>query len=212
MPRPGPHEALSLAPPPRPTIVRAVREAEILTHSKRSGWNPAGNRNVLSVPVRLRQRRHNIRRGGRVVEGARLESVYRGNPIAGSNPAPSATVCRQHATPGVRRCGLRLRASMRSKHAGGAHAPWRCFGSSAWSLATVSRGSSMPNSRIPGTMTTARGRPLSSMAKRSASRRPTKRPPNRPACSRSTQLPRRSLPMKMRDDLRKGRKGGPQDS
>ncbi len=31
------------------------------------------------------------RRGGRVVEGARLESVYTGNRIAGSNPAPSAT-------------------------------------------------------------------------------------------------------------------------
>ena len=30
-------------------------------------------------------------RGGRVVEGARLESVYAGNRIAGSNPAPSAT-------------------------------------------------------------------------------------------------------------------------
>ena len=31
-------------------------------------------------------------RGGRVVEGARLESVYTGNRIAGSNPAPSATL------------------------------------------------------------------------------------------------------------------------
>lgn len=30
------------------------------------------------------------RRGGRVVEGARLESVYTGNRIAGSNPALSA--------------------------------------------------------------------------------------------------------------------------
>ncbi len=30
------------------------------------------------------------RRGGRVDEGARLESVYTGNGIAGSNPAPSA--------------------------------------------------------------------------------------------------------------------------
>jgi hypothetical protein len=30
------------------------------------------------------------RRGGRAVEGARLESVYAGNRIAGSNPAPSA--------------------------------------------------------------------------------------------------------------------------
>ena len=30
-------------------------------------------------------------RGVRVVEGARLESVYRGNSIAGSNPALSAS-------------------------------------------------------------------------------------------------------------------------
>jgi hypothetical protein len=30
--------------------------------------------------------------GGRVVEGARLESVYRGNSIAGSNPALSAMI------------------------------------------------------------------------------------------------------------------------
>ncbi|VTZ49571.1 hypothetical protein MPC4_170102 [Methylocella tundrae] len=33
-----------------------------------------------------------MRRGGRVVEGARLESVYAGNRIAGSNPAPSASL------------------------------------------------------------------------------------------------------------------------
>jgi hypothetical protein len=31
-----------------------------------------------------------MRRDGRVVEGARLESVYTGNRIAGSNPALSA--------------------------------------------------------------------------------------------------------------------------
>ncbi len=31
-----------------------------------------------------------LRRGVRVVEGARLESVYMGNCIAGSNPALSA--------------------------------------------------------------------------------------------------------------------------
>ena len=31
-----------------------------------------------------------IWRGGRVVEGARLESVYRGNSIMGSNPILSA--------------------------------------------------------------------------------------------------------------------------
>ena len=30
-------------------------------------------------------------RGGRVAEGARLESVYAGDRIEGSNPSPSAT-------------------------------------------------------------------------------------------------------------------------
>ena len=40
------------------------------------------------VCVRLKAR---MRRGGRVAEGARLESVYAGNRIAGSNPAPSAS-------------------------------------------------------------------------------------------------------------------------
>jgi hypothetical protein len=33
-----------------------------------------------------------IRRGGRVAEGARLESVYTGNRIVGSNPTPSASL------------------------------------------------------------------------------------------------------------------------
>ena len=33
-----------------------------------------------------------VRRGGRVAEGARLESVYTGNRIVGSNPTPSAKV------------------------------------------------------------------------------------------------------------------------
>ena len=35
-------------------------------------------------------RRKAMRRGGRVVEGARLESVFTGNRNAGSNPALSA--------------------------------------------------------------------------------------------------------------------------
>jgi hypothetical protein len=38
-----------------------------------------------------RRHKHRSRKGGRVVEGARLESVYTGNRIAGSNPAPSAS-------------------------------------------------------------------------------------------------------------------------
>ena len=40
-----------------------------------------------------------LRRGGRVVDGARLESVYTGDRIAGSNPAPSATCPRESALP-----------------------------------------------------------------------------------------------------------------
>jgi hypothetical protein len=40
----------------------------------------------------LRAPRCTLRTGGRVVEGARLESVYRGNSIAGSNPALSAII------------------------------------------------------------------------------------------------------------------------
>lgn len=35
-----------------------------------------------------------VRRGGRVAEGARLESVYTGNRIVGSNPTPSANALR----------------------------------------------------------------------------------------------------------------------
>ena len=34
------------------------------------------------------------RRGGRVAEGARLESVWAGNRLVGSNPTPSATLMR----------------------------------------------------------------------------------------------------------------------
>jgi hypothetical protein len=45
------------------------------------------NRTRSSVHMRIMREQ---RRGGRVVEGARLESVYTGNRIAGSNPAPSA--------------------------------------------------------------------------------------------------------------------------
>ena len=35
-----------------------------------------------------------LRRDGRAAEGARLESVYTGNRIVGSNPTPSAISCR----------------------------------------------------------------------------------------------------------------------
>ncbi|MDF2622162.1 MAG: hypothetical protein K0S00_4821 [Xanthobacteraceae bacterium] len=45
---------------------------------------------LAAVPAEAAGPQARGRRGGRVVEGARLESVYTGNRIAGSNPAPSA--------------------------------------------------------------------------------------------------------------------------
>src|SRR5687767_5335642 len=59
---------------------------------------PCGNRGRprTSKPARLanpasRRYMEPARRGGRVAEGARLESVFTGNRNAGSNPAPSAS-------------------------------------------------------------------------------------------------------------------------
>ena len=43
------------------------------------------------------------RRGGRVAEGARLESVYTGNRIVGSNPTPSANVVGKTLSSGLQR-------------------------------------------------------------------------------------------------------------
>jgi hypothetical protein len=45
---------------------------------------------MLSADFRAAPRNDENRRDGRVVEGARLESVYRGNSIEGSNPSLSA--------------------------------------------------------------------------------------------------------------------------
>jgi hypothetical protein len=45
---------------------------------------PARDRRYSAGPA-------SIRRGGRAAEGARLESVYTGNRIEGSNPSPSAS-------------------------------------------------------------------------------------------------------------------------
>ena len=70
------------------------------------------------IPGRRRRKanakaRRRAWRGGRVVEGARLESVYTGNGIAGSNPAPSASrlsnAC--HRLPSVTSKALRDHAS-----------------------------------------------------------------------------------------------------
>src|ERR1700730_13734701 len=62
-----------------------------------AGGSPPYSARLRGYPHRREVKRSNrtrecgLRRGGRVVEGARLESVYAGNRIAGSNPAPSAT-------------------------------------------------------------------------------------------------------------------------
>jgi hypothetical protein len=45
---------------------------------------------VRRSPVAILRPSPRVRRGGRVAEGARLESVYTGNRIVGSNPTPSA--------------------------------------------------------------------------------------------------------------------------
>ena len=47
-------------------------------------------RRVMPVSARRAPNAPNSGRGGRVVEGARLERVYTGNRIEGSNPSPSA--------------------------------------------------------------------------------------------------------------------------
>ena len=52
----------------------------------KTGWLPA-----RISRCRARTICRAIRRGGRVAEGARLESVYTGNRIVGSNPTLSAS-------------------------------------------------------------------------------------------------------------------------
>ena len=47
---------------------------------------------VLDTVSALRYFLGTSRRGGRVAEGARLESVYTGDRIEGSNPSPSANI------------------------------------------------------------------------------------------------------------------------
>lgn len=67
----------------------------VLTCRKKLSFQPSprpGEEAAMTICV-LRRHEYSARdwRGGRVVEGARLESVYTGNRIAGSNPAPSAS-------------------------------------------------------------------------------------------------------------------------
>ena len=87
--------------PPRRFSRAGARSHHELTHCARRPLALAARRPIVRAfrgyPHRREVRRTSrtrecgLRRGGRVVEGARLESVYAGNRIAGSNPAPSAT-------------------------------------------------------------------------------------------------------------------------
>jgi hypothetical protein len=63
-------------PPPAPVSFAAARKCG------RVGCQRSPPRYIAVISQR--------RRGGRVAEGARLESVYTGNRIVGSNPTPSA--------------------------------------------------------------------------------------------------------------------------
>jgi hypothetical protein len=60
-----------------------------------AAFYPGGNATASCQPRHLdySARRSGCRRGGRAAEGARLESVYTGNRIEGSNPSPSARHC-----------------------------------------------------------------------------------------------------------------------
>ena len=70
---------------------RAVRACTRTAPDYSAGLRkPSRTRAARLAPVADGCDQCEIRRGGRVVEGARLESVYTGNRIAGSNPAPSA--------------------------------------------------------------------------------------------------------------------------
>ena len=55
---------------------------------------------IVRPPARTRFPRAALRRDGRVAEGARLESVYTGNRIVGSNPTPSAKIFKPRSTAG----------------------------------------------------------------------------------------------------------------
>ena len=66
---------------------RGVIERAAACARSRAGCHDKVRR--YSAVARLR-----VRRGGRVAEGARLESVYTGNRIVGSNPTLSASAIR----------------------------------------------------------------------------------------------------------------------
>jgi hypothetical protein len=77
-----------------------VRRKRRHVDARRFGWSGLarlafGVRSAPDLRIRRDGCRLKLRRGGRVVEGARLESVYTGNRIVGSNPTPSASRCMQ---------------------------------------------------------------------------------------------------------------------
>ena len=96
-------EAMPVALAARDTIVRALSRCADSAGQSR----PLAKRDVRSIFSAK------MRRGGRVVEGARLESVYAGNRIAGSNPAPSATISHQYVE-FVDVCGIQMSMVLQS--------------------------------------------------------------------------------------------------
>src|SRR6202453_4273793 len=72
---------------PAATESQRLRNNALAVHAIESSRLAPGRRRVICARLATRTR---CGRGGRAVEGARLESVYAGNRIAGSNPAPSA--------------------------------------------------------------------------------------------------------------------------
>jgi hypothetical protein len=61
-----------------------------LSRFRPRGWLHRVGAGCIAAERRYIALASRVRRGGRVAEGARLESVYTGNRIVGSNPTPSA--------------------------------------------------------------------------------------------------------------------------
>src|ERR1700677_375653 len=76
---------------PAATGSQRLRNNALAVHAIESSRLAPGRRRVICARLATRTR---CGRGGRAVEGARLESVYAGDRIAGSNPAPSAKIGR----------------------------------------------------------------------------------------------------------------------
>ena len=96
--------------PPAPPSPTMHRDCGAATAARAAVWRNCTGLGAASAGQRARQSRaacrpsrlrwnlriyirRALRRDGRVAEGARLESVYTGNRIVGSNPTPSARQC-----------------------------------------------------------------------------------------------------------------------